>query len=42
MFNRFFGPLIIWYQSTLTTGGYSLIVLLMAIESSILPLPSEL
>src|SRR5580704_19021240 len=28
-------------MATLKTGGYSLIVLLMAIESSILPLPSE-
>ncbi len=37
-----FNSLIAWYMSTLQTGGYPLIVLLMAIESSILPLPSEL
>ncbi|WP_404422174.1 DedA family protein [Nibricoccus sp. IMCC34717] len=34
--------LITWYQHTLESGGYLLIVLLMAIESSIVPLPSEL
>jgi membrane protein DedA with SNARE-associated domain len=34
--------LIDWYLAELTTGGYPLIVLLMAIESSIVPLPSEL
>jgi membrane protein DedA with SNARE-associated domain len=34
--------LIDWYLSKLTTGGYPLIALLMAIESSIVPLPSEL
>lgn len=34
-------PLIDWYLRTLDTGGYPLIALLMAIESSILPLPSE-
>src|SRR5262245_48185675 len=33
--------LIDWYQATLETGGYPLIALLMAIESSIVPLPSE-
>ena len=31
-----------WYNHSLATGGYPLIVLLMAIESSIVPLPSEL
>ena len=36
-----FKPLIEWYLSALDTGGYPLIALLMAIESSILPLPSE-
>lgn len=33
--------LIAWYAATLKTGGYPLIVLMMAIESSLLPLPSE-
>jgi membrane protein DedA with SNARE-associated domain len=30
-----------WYSRSLESGGYPLIVLLMAIESSIVPLPSE-
>ena len=34
--------LIDWYAQSLQTGGYPLIILLMAIESSIVPLPSEL
>ena len=34
--------LIDWYLTKLTTGGYPLIALLMAIESSVVPLPSEL
>lgn len=33
--------LIAWYAATLKTGGYALIALMMAIESSVLPLPSE-
>ena len=37
-----FRQLIDWYQRSLADGGYPLIVLLMAIESSIVPLPSEL
>src|SRR5438477_6427039 len=37
-----FTKLIDWYLNSLETGGYPLIVLLMAIESSVLPLPSEL
>lgn len=37
-----FKPLLDWYMATLDTGGYPLIALLMAIESSIVPLPSEL
>ena len=42
MFKKLFDPLIIWYLATLKAGGYPLIALLMAIESSVLPLPSEL
>jgi membrane protein DedA with SNARE-associated domain len=34
-------PLIDWYIKALDTGGYPLIALLMAVESSIVPLPSE-
>lgn len=41
MLKKFFAPIIAWYMATLKSGGYSLIVLLMAIESSVLPLPSE-
>ncbi len=33
--------LIAWYSAALETGGYPLIALLMAVESSIFPLPSE-
>ncbi len=33
--------LVAWYQGALATGGYPLIALLMAVESSILPVPSE-
>lgn len=33
--------LIDWYLAALDTGGYPLIALLMAVESSIVPLPSE-
>src|SRR5215471_12371628 len=33
--------LIAWYKGALVTGGYPLVALLMAIESSILPVPSE-
>ncbi len=36
-----FKGLIDWYLATLKTGGYPLITLLMAIESSVVPLPSE-
>jgi membrane protein DedA with SNARE-associated domain len=36
-----FKPVIAWYLGALKSGGYSVIVLLMAIESSIAPLPSE-
>jgi len=34
--------LIQWYQNTLDAGGYPLIVALMAIESTVIPIPSEL
>ena len=34
-------PLIQWYLGALDEGGYLLIGLLMAMESSILPVPSE-
>lgn len=36
-----FKALIDWYLRTLETGGFALVALLMAIESSIVPLPSE-
>ncbi|HVY69239.1 MAG TPA: DedA family protein, partial [Verrucomicrobiae bacterium] len=42
MLSAWFKSLIDWYLGALDTGGYALVVLLMAIESSILPLPSEL
>jgi len=41
MLKQFFQPLIAWYLGALKTGGYALIVLLMALEGSFLPLPSE-
>jgi membrane protein DedA with SNARE-associated domain len=41
MFKKLFEPLIAWYMAKLKVGGYWLIALLMAIESSVLPLPSE-
>jgi membrane protein DedA with SNARE-associated domain len=36
-----FKAMIDWYLGALQTGGYPLIALLMAMESSIIPLPSE-
>ncbi len=41
MLKALFKPIIAWYQGALAKGGYALIALLMAIESSVLPLPSE-
>ena len=41
MLKSVFQPLIHWYLGALKTGGYPLIVLLMTMESSFLPLPSE-
>ncbi|MEO7298232.1 MAG: DedA family protein [Verrucomicrobiota bacterium] len=37
-----FKELLDWYMAALETGGYPMIVLMMAVESSLLPLPSEL
>src|SRR5262245_63503839 len=37
----FLKPLLDWYLHSLEAGGYPLVALLMAIESSIVPLPSE-
>lgn len=36
------GQLISWYLTQLNDGGYLLVALLMAVESSFVPLPSEL
>ena len=33
--------LVAWYQQSLVTGGYPYIVFLMALESSVVPIPSE-
>jgi len=41
MLKAVFKPIIDWYMGALAKGGYALIALLMAIESSIVPLPSE-
>jgi membrane protein DedA with SNARE-associated domain len=41
MFKSLFQPLIVWYLGALKTGGYPVILLLMTMESSVLPLPSE-
>jgi membrane protein DedA with SNARE-associated domain len=38
---KFFAPLLQWYADKLEQGGYWLVGLLMAIESSFIPLPSE-
>ncbi len=37
-----FKAFIDWYLGTLDSGGYWLVALLMAVESSVVPLPSEL
>jgi membrane protein DedA with SNARE-associated domain len=42
MLKAYITSLITWYMDALQTGGYPLVALLMAIESSIFPLPSEL
>lgn len=38
----FFKPLFDWYAQSLESGGYFMVALLMAMESTIFPLPSEL
>jgi membrane protein DedA with SNARE-associated domain len=34
--------LLAWYYATLSSGGYPLVVLFMAMESSVIPLPAEM
>lgn len=41
MIHEWFQELTTWYLATLESGGYLLVALLMAMESSIIPLPSE-
>jgi len=41
MLKHLFQPLLNWYQHALDTGGYFIVGLLMTMESSVLPLPSE-
>lgn len=41
MLKTVFKPMIDWYLGALAKGGYALIALLMAVESSVVPLPSE-
>lgn len=41
MLHEWFQALSAWYLAALDSGGYLLVALLMALESSIVPLPSE-
>ena len=41
MLKHFFQPLLDWYQHALESGGCWVVGLLMTMESSVLPLPSE-
>jgi membrane protein DedA with SNARE-associated domain len=41
MLKSIFQPLLTWYLATLKTIGYPVIVLLMTMESSVLPIPAE-
>lgn len=41
MLKQILQPLLAWYVAALKTGGYFAIGLLMAMESSVVPLPSE-
>lgn len=41
MFKAIIASLKVWYAGALKTGGYWIVALMMAIESSVFPLPSE-
>src|ERR1041385_2786928 len=41
LITKWYKALIAWYISALKTGGYTVVALMMAAESSVLPLPSE-
>jgi membrane protein DedA with SNARE-associated domain len=41
LITTWYKALIAWYLSALKTGGYTVVALMMAAESSVLPLPSE-
>ena len=41
MLKSIFQPLLTWYLATLKTAGFPVIVLLMTMESSVLPIPAE-
>ena len=41
MLKQFFQSVLDWYQHALESGGYWVVGLLMTMESSVLPLPSE-
>ena len=41
LFGSWYKALIAWYLGTLKTAGYTVVALMMAAESSVLPLPSE-
>lgn len=41
MLKHLLQPLLDWYQTALESGGYFVVGLLMTMESSVLPLPSE-
>ena len=41
LLSAWYKALIAWYISALKTGGYLVVALMMAFESSVLPLPSE-
>src|SRR5262245_3497144 len=41
LLSTWYKALIAWYISALKTGGYAVVALMMAAESSVLPLPSE-